>query len=153
MQDGQLGAARESFGRSQEISLENTVSAKWLAVIDLLEGHAAKALAAIEKVPGEINRLMLVSIAQHEMGHAPESQQALDALAAKEEGPESNVAYRVAAVHAWRGERDCAFEWLDRAYARHDLELRFIKVDPFLRNLRADSRYAALLKKMNLPQD
>ncbi len=153
MQDGQLGAARDAFGRSQEITPDNPLAAKWLAAIDLLQGHAAKALVAIEKVPGEVDRLMLVSIAQHEMGHARESRQALDALAAKEEGPQGNVAYRIALVHAWRGERDSAFEWLERAYARHDLELRWLKIDPFLRNLRADPRYTALLRKMNLPLD
>jgi hypothetical protein len=87
------------------------------------------------------------------MGHAQESKQALDALAAKVDGPEGNLAYRVASVHAWRGERDSAFEWLDRAYARHDLELRWLKVDPFLRKIRADPRFAALLRKMNLPVD
>jgi TolB-like protein len=153
LEDGQFGAAREAFGRSQEISPDNVFAAKWLAAIDLLEGHAAKALAAIGKLPGEGDRLMLVSIAQHEMGHARESQQALDALAAKVEGPEGNVAYRVSVVHAWRGERDSAFEWLERAYTRHDLELRWLKIDPFLRNLRGDPRYTALLKKMNLPLD
>ena len=153
MQDGQLMAARDAFGRSQEISPDNVLAAKSLAAIELLQGHAAKALVAIEKVPGEVDRLMLVSIAQHEMGHARESRQALDALAAKEGGPQGNIAYRVALVHAWRGERDSAFEWLERAYVRHDLELRWLKIDPFLRNLRADPRYTALLRKMNLPLD
>src|SRR5438128_8925106 len=87
------------------------------------------------------------------LGHARESRQALDALAAKEGGPQGNIAYRVALVHAWRGERDSAFEWLERAYVRHDLELRWLKIEPFLRNLRADPRYTALLRKMNLPLD
>src|SRR5437016_12026503 len=73
MQDGQLVAARDAFGRSQEISPDNVLAAKSLAAIELLQGHAAKALVAIEKVPGEVDRLMLVSIAQHEMGHAGES--------------------------------------------------------------------------------
>jgi hypothetical protein len=31
--------------------------------------------------------------------------------------------------------------------------MRYIKYDPFLRNLRGDPRYSALLKKMNLPLD
>ena len=69
------------------------------------------------------------------------------------EGPEGDIAYQVARVHAWRGERERAFEWLDRAYARHDLGLRLVKVDPFLRNLHIDPRFTAFLKKMNLPPD
>src|SRR5207248_429449 len=50
MDDGQLGAARKAFGRAQEIAPDNPRAAKFLAVIDLLEGHAAKSLTAIEKV-------------------------------------------------------------------------------------------------------
>jgi len=153
MWDGQLGAAREAYGRSQEITPDNARAAKWLAAIDLLEGQAAKSLTAMGKVSGEVDRLMFISMAQHEMGHAQQSQQALDALAARAYGPEGNVAYRVAVVHAWRDERDSAFEWLERAYARHDLELRWLKNDVFLRKIRGDPRFDAFLRKMNLPVD
>jgi hypothetical protein len=70
---------------------------------------------------------------------------------AKADGPEGNVAYRVAMVHAWRGEDDSAFAWLERAYARHDLELRWLKNDVFLGKIRSDPRFGAFLRKMNLP--
>src|SRR3954470_21479249 len=59
---------------------------------------------AIERVSNEVDRLMFISIAHHEMGHAQESQRALDTLAANADGREANVAYRIALVHAWRGE-------------------------------------------------
>jgi TolB-like protein/Tfp pilus assembly protein PilF len=152
-QDGQLAAAREAFGRSQEIAPDLHRTAKWLAALDLLEAHPAKSLTASEKLSSEVDRLMLISMARHDMGHAQESQQALDALAAKTGGLESNVAYRVALVYAWRGDRDSAFAWLERAYTRHDLELRWLKIDPFLRKIRGDPRFAAFLRKMNLPVD
>ena len=42
---------------------------------------------------------------------------------------------------------------LERAYARHDLRLRWHKIDAMLRNIRPDPRLAALLKKMNFPPD
>jgi TolB-like protein/Tfp pilus assembly protein PilF len=44
IQDGQLGAAREAFLRSQEISPDIAYAASYLPLIDLLEGHPAKAL-------------------------------------------------------------------------------------------------------------
>lgn len=151
--DGQLEAARGAFAKSLEISPDNGQAVKGLATVELLEGHPAKALALIEKEPREVDRLVGVAIAQYDLGHAPQARQALEALSAKAGGPEGDIAYGIATVHAWRGERDSAFEWLDRAYARHDLRLRWIKVDSFLRNLRGDPRYTALLKKMNLPAD
>ena len=153
MQDGQLGAAREAFFRSQEISPRSQVAAASLVLIDLLEGHPAKALEAAGKLPDGPFRLLSIAIAQHDLGRARESAAALDALVAKVPSDEPDVAYRVAAVHAWRGERDQAFEWLETAYKRRELRLRLLRVEPYFRSLRGDPRLLALLKKMNLPLD
>jgi TolB-like protein/Tfp pilus assembly protein PilF len=151
--DGQFEAARAALTRSLEISPNNLHSSEELAIIDLLQAHPAQALTRIEKMPREIDRLVGLAIAHHELGHAREANEALSTLAAKADGAQGDVAYSLATVHAWRGERDKAFEWLDRAYARHDLRLRWLKVDSLLRNLRGDPRYVTLLKKMNLPTD
>jgi hypothetical protein len=59
--------------------------------------------------------------------------------------------YQIAEIYAFRNQSDKAFEWLDRAYAKHDDNLIFTKVDPLLKSLHNDPRYAALLKKLNLP--
>ncbi|HKD40148.1 MAG TPA: hypothetical protein VKB87_07655, partial [Myxococcaceae bacterium] len=153
IQDGQLGPAREAFLRSEEISPHNQEAAASLALLDLLEGHPAKALEAAGKLPDGPFRLMSIAIAQHDLGHAGESAAALDALVAKVSSDEPDVAYLVAAVHAWRGERDQAFEWLETAYKRRELRLRLLRVEPHFRSLRGDPRLLALLKKMNLPLD
>jgi hypothetical protein len=55
-------------------------------------------------------------------------------------------------IHAWRGETGKVFEWLDRSYAQHDSGLLWFKIDPFLSSIRADPRYGAMLKKLNLPE-
>jgi hypothetical protein len=41
---------------------------------------------------------------------------------------------------------------LDRAYRQRDGGLSGIKIDPLLANLRTDPRFAALLRKMKLPE-
>ena len=152
LQNGQLGAARDALARSQEIS-PNYDGFYSLGFIDLLEGHPAKALALWENLTGKDRPVVSIAIAEYELGHERESQEALATLVARAEGPAGNSALRVAAVHAWRGERDLAFEWLDRAYAQHEIALRLIKVDPYLRKLHGDPRWPAFLKKMNLPLD
>jgi hypothetical protein len=60
-------------------------------------------------------------------------------------------AYQIAEVYAFRNQSDEAFEWLDRAYAQRDSGLIETKVDPLLKNLHSDPRYAAFLKKLKLP--
>jgi hypothetical protein len=59
--------------------------------------------------------------------------------------------YLIAEIYAFRNQSEEAFEWLDRAHAKHDDNLIFTKVDPLLKSLHSDPRFAALLKKLNLP--
>ena len=51
---------------------------------------------------------------------------ALDAYIASSAG---NDAYHITEVYAWRGEKDLAFEWLERAYRQDDGGLTHIKMD------------------------
>ena len=55
-------------------------------------------------------------------------------------------------MYAWRGEKDHAFEWAERAYVQRDIGITWLKIDTDFRSLRGDPRYKALLRKMNLPQ-
>ena len=146
---GQYAEARQALRRSLEISPEYSYARRWLGETELRDGRAAEALADFRQVPQEPARLCGVAAAEYLLGHGKESQQALDALLAKYGGTWS---YSIAAVFAWRGEHDMAFEWLARAYQRRDDALPRIKYDPALTKLRADSRYRALLRKMNLPE-
>jgi hypothetical protein len=63
----------------------------------------------------------------------------------------ADSAYEIAQVYAFRNQSDEAFEWLDRAYAQRDPSLMSTKVEPLLNSLQNDPRYAAFLKKLNLP--
>ncbi len=89
-------------------------------------------------------------MAQHSLGHAKKSHHALDELIAKFGEFD---AYQVAEIHAWRGEKDRAFEWLERAYEVRDPGLSYLKFDQMLDKVRSDPRFTALLKRMNLPLD
>ena len=57
----------------------------------------------------------------------------------------------VGLVYAYRGDRDRAFRWLDRAVVSRDLNLGHrLKNDPIFDSLRGDPRYKALLRSMSL---
>jgi hypothetical protein len=63
----------------------------------------------------------------------------------------ADSAFEIAEVYAFRNQSDEAFEWLDRAYAQRDPSMMSTKVEPLLNSLHNDPRFAALLKKLNLP--
>jgi tetratricopeptide (TPR) repeat protein len=91
------------------------------------------------------NKLGLASL---QLSDAKASQAALDALIASSSG---NDAYQIAEVYALRGEKDLAFEWLERSYRQQDGGLTYLKMDPYFTSLRSDPRYAAFPKKLNFP--
>ncbi len=145
---GDFGDARRSLGRALEITPGHAYAPLDLGLVELLEGRPAVAREEFLRSPVEPFQLTGVAIAEHDLGNAQASQQALDALIA---GHAQGYAYQIAEVHAWRGENDAAFEWLERACAQRDAGLQRLKYDPALRRLHSDPRYVALLRKLHLP--
>jgi tetratricopeptide (TPR) repeat protein len=60
-------------------------------------------------------------------------------------------AYDIAAVYAGLGDRDRAFEWLNKAYEEHSGFLLYIRSDPRMKVLRGDPRFQELLRRMGCP--
>lgn len=75
------------------------------------------------------------------------------ALAVLEKEDYQSMAYQIAEVHAWRGESDAAFDWLQRSYDTRDAGTLGVLIDPLLHSLRDDPRYLAMLGKMGLSRD
>ena len=55
-------------------------------------------------------------------------------------------------VYAGLGDKDKAFEWLEKAYEDHSTWLTYIKADPRFDSIRDDPRYRDLLRRMRLPE-
>jgi TolB-like protein len=144
-----FAGAHEALHRALEIQPESPYGLNDLGELLLLEGNGAEALAMFRKVVNEDLRLSGIAMAEHTVGRAKESQQALDELIAKYA---HGSAFQIAESYAWRDEKDRAFEWLERAYQQRDGGLAEIKGDPPLASLRGDRRYKAFLHKMNLPE-
>ncbi len=108
--------------------------------------------AAVEEMKREsdpMGQAVGLSLAYHVLGRAADSDAALRKLIA--EGA-SNYAYEIAEIYAYRGERDEALKWLDRAYLQRDATLRWITRDPSFAKLESDPRYKAFVRKMNRPE-
>jgi serine/threonine-protein kinase len=147
---GDWAAAQQALLRALDIEPESLYSLLFLCEVQLLEGKAADALATARLMEVDGFRLPHIAMAEHTLGHAKESQQALDDAITHHE---QAFAYPIALAYAWRAEKDRALEWLERAYAQRDISLWVILVDPLLASLSSDPRYKALLRTMNLPEE
>jgi len=56
----------------------------------------------------------------------------------------------MAAVYAWRGENDLAFEWLEKAFQQEPELLAYFLRRPWNKGLETDSRYPVFLEKLGL---
>jgi tetratricopeptide (TPR) repeat protein len=113
----------------------------------LFMGRYPEALAAAKKETDEGRRLAVLPAILWAMGRRSESDAALHRL---EERRASVSASAIAGNYAYRGDSDAAIEWLYRSYSQHEVLLRNVKVNPWLRSLHSDSRYQTLLVEMKL---
>jgi TolB-like protein/Tfp pilus assembly protein PilF len=60
--------------------------------------------------------------------------------------------YEIAVIHVGLGERDQAFEWLERAYQEHSSWLSYLNAESRLDPLHSDSRFASLVRRVGLPR-
>jgi tetratricopeptide (TPR) repeat protein len=58
--------------------------------------------------------------------------------------------YLVAMIYAGMGEKDRAYEWLERMYEDRSYYVIWLKVDPIFDPLRAETRYLNLLRRIGL---
>jgi len=144
---GRLDDAVVQFRRLLELSPGSSEQHRALGEVLLLKGDPVAALAEIHQEPDEDERLVGLSMAYHTLNRRAESDAALDELIKKHE---QTMIYPIAYVLAWRGERDRAFEWLEKAVEYDDGELSIAPVDPMLRSLHSDTRWLPFLRKHDM---
>jgi len=142
--------ARSAALRSLELWPEQDSAPIYLATAELLEHRPEAAIAAAHRSTEPLFHLQFEAAAYQDLGRAQDSQAALDKLTATHA---ADAPFQIATAHAWRGETDQAFEWLDRALAQRDGGLGDLRLDPLLRGLRRDPRFKAMEKKIGLPSD
>jgi eukaryotic-like serine/threonine-protein kinase len=58
----------------------------------------------------------------------------------------------MARYYGLMGDRDHAFEWLEKGYAERSSRMEYLKTEEYLEPFHSDPRYIDLLKRMGLPQ-
>ena len=116
----------------------------------LLQGKFEEAVLAAQDDSAEWARLLIVAMARWSQKRIPESDAALARLI---DSTADTAAYQIAEVYAYRGEKDRAFEWLERARRQRDSGFGVFGGDPFLANLQKDPRWDVFVRKMGLATD
>jgi TolB-like protein/Tfp pilus assembly protein PilF len=147
--EGRYAEAEAELRKTLQISPSYGSGHYYLGQMLLFQGKFEEALAEMQQEAPDSGRDSGLASVYHAMGRKTESDAALARVTKERAG---DVAFEIAQAHAYRGEADQAFAWLDRAYVQKDVELYWIKGDRLLKSLESDPRYKAFLKKMNLPE-
>jgi serine/threonine-protein kinase len=98
---------------------------------------------------GSQQAVSMLGFALARAGRAAEARALLDELllrAQKTYLPPTSIA----AIYCGLGDNERALDWLERGYAAHDVRMTFLLVDRRWDALRADPRFATILRKMRL---
>jgi TolB-like protein/DNA-binding winged helix-turn-helix (wHTH) protein/Flp pilus assembly protein TadD len=146
---GRLEEARAHYRAALEMNPSRADDLRVeFARINILEGRPAEAAAALESLPASVERDGLLAIALFTAGRTGEA----EALAAGLEAEDSYAAAaRLAEFHAFSGDTESAWAWLDRSRERMAQDgfggrrwRQLNMISPFLRPLHGDPRWAAM---------
>ena len=118
------------------------------------KGSYAEAIAELRKAlqlsEGDTNELAALGHAFAISGQRSEAVKILDDL--KERSKQTYVQPMwIAGIYIGLGQKDQAFEWLQKAYDDRSGWLVYLKVDPVFNPLRSDPRFADLMQRVGLP--
>jgi eukaryotic-like serine/threonine-protein kinase len=130
----------------------------WLSHINLGKSYTQKGMhaeainelrKARELSAGNTEALSFLGFAYVAAGERDEALKVLDELnvqAKRRHVPP----YHFAILHAGLGEKNEAFDWLERAFEKHAVDLFTLRVEPMFDGLRSDPRFQDLLRRVGL---
>lgn len=144
--------ARHQLLQTVQTDAEFWIAQNFLAWVYLFQGEDALALSAFERAHElDDNPETLVGLGY---GYAVSGQtsKALNFLAVlSETTPQRYMPpVNLALIHTALGDKDQAFEWLNKACDDHSQWLSEIRVDPAFDPLRCDARFERLIERMNI---
>jgi len=130
----------------------------WLSHINLGRSYTQKKMyadaiselqTASELSPGNTEVLSYLGFAYAAAGNRDKALQMLSNL--KEQAQQSYVPpYHLAIIHAGLEQKEQAFEWLERAYETHAVDLFTLNVEPMFDQLRSELSFTELVRRIGL---
>ncbi|MBD0369705.1 MAG: protein kinase [Pyrinomonadaceae bacterium] len=117
-----------------------------------MKGQYAEAIASYQKarsLNADPRVLALLGHAYAASGRRDEALKMLNQL--KELAKQQYVAaYNFVIIYAGLGDKDRAFEWLEKTYEDRTSRMTILQVDPFLDPLRTDERFTEMMRRVGL---
>jgi len=153
---GQDDMAMDEYQKTLQIDPSFAPAHGSLAVLLLSKGRYAEGFSEYEKaVPAigwESEQIKATGDAFRKSGYREAIQMVIRGRVERSQGQQYVSPYYTAIWYALIADNDNAFKWLNKAYEVQDHSLPQLKIEPGLRSLRSDPRYADLLRRMGLPQ-
>ena len=144
---GQFDDAIVAFNKRIGANPDAVAAYYYLSNALLANGDHEAALSAIKKERDVEFNLTGLALVNHALGNKEESDAALVALIAGDNGQYN---YQIAVIYAYRDEVSEAIAWLRRANDNDDTGMMLILGDPMLDNVRDDPRFVAFLTELGL---
>lgn len=147
--------AEEELTAVLDLTREPERVARLRCLVAVADGRFMDARELAGEIPQGVERDQCLALALHGLGRVAEADAALRALV-QSAGDRHYV--EVAEVHAFRGEADLAFEWLEKATPRSRSKagspseasgLGIAQYSPLMRSLHADPRWPAVLQGLH----
>jgi TolB-like protein len=102
----------------------------------------------------ESPRMMAIdAISRFHLGNQKEVEKIVDELIDKsQDNAGGSPSFYLAMIYAQMGEIDTAYQWLDKSFQDHEVEMYWLKVEPPFEPLRSDPRWQVMLDKVGFPE-
>ncbi len=117
------------------------------AIIYVEKKMYEEAIAEFQRLGQQPHAIGHIGNVYGRMGRATEAHESISRLQERVES-DGIGRYEIAIVYAGLGEKDQAFDWLEKSFGAHDKGLTYLKIDPCLDPLRSDPRFHNLLRRV-----
>ena len=99
-----------------------------------------------ERIPSFLGDL---AIAYFKSGQPEKAEKIIEELKTLEsKGSQGSPSFFLAQIHAGIEQPELAFEWLEKSYEAHEVEMIWLKIEPQFNSIRNDPRFIDLLKRV-----
>jgi tetratricopeptide (TPR) repeat protein len=149
---GQIDEARDRLQKTFELDSNFWLAHSFASSAYIEKGMYGEAIAGANRAkelnPFVSHPVAFLCYALAKSGKQAEARNELERLL--ELSKERNVSpYDIALIYNAFGENDKTFAWLERGFQERDPRMTFLKVEPKWNNLRSETRFISLLRRMN----